>query len=84
MLGTTEVRLVLAKAVEELEEVMLPTEELAVGLSVGVEGTSLALWLILVPAAPASEAPVPEGFVVPASTLEVDGVELPETVDEAF
>jgi hypothetical protein len=84
VLGMTEVRVEFAKAVEELETVMLSIEGIAVRLSVGLEETSLALGFMLVPAAPASEAPVPEGSVVPASTLEVNAVELAETVDVAF
>jgi hypothetical protein len=82
VLGTTEVRLAIAKAVGELEAVMLPTEDigetlLAVLVLVLEEG-------ILVPAAPASEDPVPEGTVVPASRLGVNAVEMVDTIDEAF
>lgn len=83
VLGTTEVRLAFADAVEELKAVMLPIEEIAVGLSVGFEETSLALGFMLVPAAPASEAPGPEGSVVAAPGLDVDAVELTGMIDGA-
>ena len=83
MLGTTEVRLAFAEAVEELKAVMLPIEEIPVGLSVGFEETSLALGFMLVPAVPASEAPGPEGSVVPAPGLDVDAVKLAGMIDEA-
>jgi hypothetical protein len=84
VLGTTEVRLEFAKAVEELEAVMLPIEDIAVGLSVGFEESLLVLGFMLVSAAPTSEAPVPEGSVVPTPRLEVGASELAKAVDEAF
>jgi hypothetical protein len=75
VLAATEVRLTFPEADDELETVTLPTEYIAVGLSIGVEETSLATPIVvsdedmLVPAAWASEAPA---------------VELPETVEEEF
>jgi len=42
VLAATEVRLAFLEADDELETVTLPTEDIAVGLSIGVEETSLA------------------------------------------
>jgi hypothetical protein len=57
VLAATEVRLTFPEADDELETVTLPTEYIAVGLSIGVEETSLATPMVvsdedmLVPAA---------------------------------
>ena len=98
VLGTTEVRPAFAKAVEELDAVMLPNDDFAVTLSVESERPSLvtpALAVdsevdikdgldVLALAAPASETPLPEGSVVAALRLEVEAVESTETIDDAF
>jgi hypothetical protein len=80
VLGTTEVRLEFARAAEELGAVMLPTEDIVAGLSVGSEETSLATpVVVLYPGIAVEEMLVPA-----ASTSEAPAVELPEMVEEAF
>jgi hypothetical protein len=77
VLGTTEVRLEFARAVEELRAVMLPTTDIVAGL---IEETSLATpVVVLYPGIAVEEMLVPA-----ASTSEAPTVELPEMVEEAF
>jgi hypothetical protein len=80
VLAATEIRLAFAEADDELETVMLPTEDIAVGLSIGVEETSLATpMVVLYPGSVVEEMLVPA-----ASAWEAPAGELPETVEEEF
>lgn len=89
VLGMTGVGLAL-KAVEEPEIVTLASGETDVGLSAEMEETPLVTPVlvldsgldVLVPAAPASEAPAPEDSVVPA--LRLDAVDSVKMTDGAF
>jgi hypothetical protein len=80
VLAETEIRLAFAEADDELETVMLPTEDIAVGLSIGVEETSLATpMVVLYPGSVVEEMLVPA-----ASAWEAPAGELSETVEEEF